>query len=65
MKNLKISKLLPAVLVLMLSALAVSAQQPQPPRKSVESSPSSGTRVSEQTITNSEQSVVGVQCGGG
>src|SRR5687768_17448781 len=43
MKNLKPSKLLPAMLVVMLSVLAASAQQPQPPTKSVESSPKSDT----------------------
>ena len=55
MKNLKRSKLLPAMLVVMLSVLAASAQQPQPPKNSVESSPSSGTVVSEKLKTRSEK----------
>ena len=55
MKNLKISRLLPAALVLMLSVLAASAQPPQPQTRSVESSPTSVTRVSEQPIANSEK----------
>ena len=55
MKNSKILKSLPAVLVLTLSALAASAQQPQLPTRSAESSRRSGTRASEQRTTNSEQ----------
>src|SRR5688572_970470 len=43
MKNLGTSKLLPAMLVVMLSVLAASAQQPQPPKNYVESSPKSDT----------------------
>ena len=53
MKNSNLSKLILATLVLMLSALAASAQQPQPPKKSAESSPNSGTVVSRQSLVNS------------
>src|SRR5688572_26172165 len=53
MKNLKPSKLLPAMLVVMLSVLAASAQQPQPPTKSVESSQRSGTGATEIRVTPS------------
>ena len=47
MKNLKLWKVIPVMLVVMSSAHVTSGQQPQPQKKSVESSPSSGTVVEE------------------
>ena len=43
MKNLERLKILPAMLVVMLSVLAASAQQPSQPKTSAESSLKSGT----------------------
>jgi hypothetical protein len=53
MKNLERLKLLPVMLVVMLSVLAASAQQPQPPKTSVESSPRSDTGATEVRVTPS------------
>src|SRR5204863_8965634 len=61
-KKLKISKLLPAVLVLMLSVLAASAQQPQLPARSAESSPSSGTDASRRLADGRRQEKIFSAC---